>query len=298
MRRFLCVLVLVASSAFAQDATMPRLRMDVQLAMIPVHVTGASGGVVTGLDRANFRLFDDGIEQRIAYFGQEAAPLSVGFLVDTSKSMGAKIAKSLEAARQFLKSNLPDDEFFLVEFNEHPRLTVDFTTDPERLYDRLKHTRPIGRTSLLDAVALSLKQEKRARNPRKALVILSDGGDNHSRLKEREVLREARESDVAIYAMGIFDEEGSRGSTEERNGPRLLKTLAEDTGGKHFPVERLEDLAGVCARVDAELRHQYVLGYSPQAGGAVNDGRYHKIKVVLDSPAMHAEYRPGYFAPQ
>jgi Ca-activated chloride channel family protein len=295
-----CFLLATGFAVSQETAPIVRLRMDVQLAMIPVHVTSAAGGPVMGLNRGNFRLFEDGVEQKITYFVNEDSPLSVGFLLDTSQSMKDKIQKSLAATRQFLKANLPDDEFFLVEFNEHPHLTVPFARDPEQLYYRLARAKPLGRTSLLDAIAMSLTEEKRARNPRKAMVILSDGGDNHSRFKERDVRRAVREADVQIYAMGIFAPDGDKHSTEEQDGPRLLRSLAEDTGGRHFPVDRIEDLSAVCARVDTELRNQYTLGYSPQS--RPQDGRYHTVKVMLDNSgdakSMHMQYRPGYFAPR
>jgi len=274
-----------------------RLQMDVQLALIPVHVTTPFGGAVTGLNRGNFHLFQDGVEQRITYFVNEDAPLSVGFLLDSSQSMKDKMEKSLLAANEFLKSTHPDDEFFLVEFNEHPRLRIPFTRDLEDFQRRMVKTKSLGRTSLLDAIDLGLRVEKKARNTRRAIVVLSDGGDNHSHHTEREIRKAVQEADVQIYTMGLFDPNAK--SKEEQDGPRLLKGLAEDTGGKHFAVDSVDDLRDICVRVNRELRQQYLLGFTPDSQPL--DGRYHSVKVALDQPGsadqFHVQYRPGYFAP-
>jgi VWFA-related protein len=158
----------------------------------------------------------------------------------------------------------------------------------------------VGRTSLLDAIHLALAQMKHAHNLRKAIIVFSDGGDNRSRFTEREVKRDMLESDVQVYAMGIFDLDGSRKLTrEEQDGPRLLTELAEETGGKNFPVDHLDDLPKVCDRIGNELRNQYLLGYMP--ANAARDGRYRQIKVVLANTTGRGQlkpfYRQGYYAP-
>jgi Ca-activated chloride channel family protein len=208
--------------------------------------------------------------------------------------------KSSEAAGQFLRTSNPEDEFFLIEFSERPRLSLGFTQDSAGIQKRILHAKPLGRTSLLDAVHLALSQMKKARNSRKALVILSDGGDNHSRYSEGEIKEAVRESDVQVYAMGILDPNDSpKRAPEERNGPRLLDELARESGGRFFPVESLDDLPDVCARIGTELRTQYVLGYAPT--NAARDGKYRRVKVTLAVPEMapplRVRHRPGYYAP-
>jgi Ca-activated chloride channel homolog len=276
------------------------LRVDVPLVEIPVHVTTPLGASVTNLKKENFRVFEDGVEQEITHFTMDDAPLSIGLVFDSSGSMAHKIRKSSEAAAAFFKTANFDDEFFLVEFNEKPKLEVPFTRNSDEIYKHIVRAKAMGRTSLLDAIRLSLVQMKNAQHLRKAVVIFSDGGDNRSRYTETEVMEAMREADVQVYAMGIFDLDSSRKATpEERNGPRLLDSLAEETGGRHFPVQNLEDLPAVCARIGNELRNQYLLGYAPTNAG--QDGKYRRVKVVLkdpeNTPPLHAYHRQGYYAP-
>jgi Ca-activated chloride channel family protein len=276
------------------------LRVDVPLILIPVHVTTPLGTSVTDLRQENFRVFEDGVEQPVTNFAKEDAPVSIGIVFDSSGSMNTKIRKSSEAAQAFFKIANPEDEFFLVEFNDRPKLLVPFTRDSDEIYNRIARIRAVGRTSLLDAIHMALAQMKHARNLRKAIIVFSDGGDNRSRFTEREVKRDMLESDVQVYAMGIFDLDGSRKLTrEEQDGPRLLTELAEETGGKNFPVDHLDDLPKVCDRIGNELRNQYLLGYMP--ANAARDGRYRQIKVVLANTAGRGQlkpfYRQGYYAP-
>ncbi len=268
------------------------LRVDVPLVQIPVHVTTPLGSSVTDLKSENFRLFEDGVEQKITHFSSEDAPISIGMLFDASGSMRNKIRKASEAAAEFFKTANADDEFFLIEFNERPRLAVPFTRDSETLYRHIARTKPVGRTSLLDAIHLAMLEMKSAKNLRKAIVIFSDGGDNRSRYTESEIKFAMREADVQVYAMGIFDpDDVPKKTPEERNGPKLLGQLAEETGGRHFPVNNLDELPDVCARIGAELRYQYMLGYTPSKGDEVSG--YRHVKVEVASP-LHAYYRTGY----
>lgn len=275
------------------------LRVDVPLVLIPVHVTTPLGVSVTDLDKKAFRVFEDGAEQQITHFASEDAPLSIGVLFDASGSMKNKIAKSAEAVAAFFKTSNTEDEFFLIEFNERAKLAVPFTRDADQIYRHVAHTRPIGRTSLLDAIHLALVQMKTAQNLRKAIVIVSDGGDNRSRYTESEVKAAMREADVQVYALGIFDPgDQPKRTREEKDGPRLLGELADETGGRHFPVESLDELPGLCARIGTELRNQYLIGYAPTNGA--DDGRYRHVKVsVIPQPKMpplRTHHRQGYYA--
>jgi VWFA-related protein len=224
----------------------------------------------------------------------------VGIVFDTSGSMGQKLEKSRQAVSQFFKSANPEDEFFLVEFNDRPELVNPFTTSLEEIQNKLTFTQSKGRTALLDAVYLALHTMKKARNPRKALLIISDGGDNSSRYTESEIKNLVREADVQIYAIGIFEPMSSRGrSAEELSGPGLLSEIAEQTGGRHFPVENLNDLPDVAAKIGIELRNQYLLGYTPTNSG--RDGKYRRVQVKLVQPRglppLRASWRLGYYAP-
>jgi Ca-activated chloride channel homolog len=277
----------------------PDIRVDSSLVLVPAQVTNEVGTPVTDLRKIDFHVFEDGVEQAITDFSQEDAPVSVGLLFDISGSMRNKIKNATEAAGAFFKTSNPQDEFFLIEFSDRPKLKVPFTSDPAEVYDEIARTRPFGRTSLLDAIHLAMVTMKQARNSRKALVIVSDGGDNRSRHTEREIKSEMLESDLQVYAMGIFDPADVRHSVEERNGPQLLTELADETGGREYPVASLNDLPVISTRIGNQLRSQYLLGYSPL--NAARDGKYRVIKVRLSSQAKTSDlrvyYRHGYYSP-
>jgi VWFA-related protein len=214
--------------------------------------------------------------------------------------MKDKMQKAAEAVTAFFKTANANDEFFLVEFSDRAKLVIPFTPDSGELFERISHTRPFGRTSLFDAIYLSLAQMKKARNDRKALVIISDGGDNWSRHNAGEVRNTLLESDVQLYAMGIFDPDYSNNrEAETRNGPALLDELARQSGGRHYPVNDLNDLPTISAKIGKDLRNEYVLGYY---SAATRDGKYHQVRVNLfppaDMSALRTYYRKGYYAPQ
>ena len=275
------------------------LRIDVPLVQINASVTTALGLKITTLTSDNFRLFEDNVEQSITHFSMEDAPVSIGILLDTSGSMRNKMPKAREAAVEFFKTSNPADEFLLIEFNERPKLVVPFTNDPDDIQYRLSRTRPIGRTALLDAIGLGVRQMKKARNNRKVLLILSDGGDNHSRLSEPELKNIVRESDVQVYAIGVYElDDSGKQPREELNGPYLLQDLADDSGGRALTVENLNDLPEACARIGAEMRYQYLLGYSPK--NRERDGKYRHVRLKLippeGAPPLRTFYRTGYYA--
>jgi Ca-activated chloride channel homolog len=276
------------------------LRVDSSLVQVPVHVTTEAGTVVTNLGKESFQLFEDDIEQTIASLAVEDAPLSIGFLFDASASMKNKMEKASEAAAAFFRTANPEDEFFLVQFGGRVKLAVPFTPNWEDLYQRIVHTRPYGQTPLFDAVHLAIKEMKNARHARKALIILSDGGDNWSHLSFPALRNALSESDVQVYAMGVFDEDFTHSHpAEERRGPFILDQLALDTGGRHLPVAQLADLPAISARISAELRHEYLVGY--YSNNARHDGKYRQIRVNVltpnEGPRLRRYYRRGYYAP-
>jgi Ca-activated chloride channel homolog len=274
------------------------LRVDTSLVLVPVQATSRIGTSITDLTDANFRVFEDGVEQKVTYFAKQDAPLSVGLVFDSSGSMTHKIRKSAEAAAAFFKTANTGDEFFLVEFGERPKLMMPFTPDSDEIYRKIVQSRPFGRTSLIDAIHMALIQMKNARHTRKAIVILSDGGDNRSRLTRREIKSALLESDVQMYAMGIFDrDDPARQTPEEENGPRLLAELAAQTGGRVYPVDNLDDLPSISSTLGNALRNEYLLGYVPS--NESRDGKYRQVKVKLTdgTPNLNVSYRHGYYAP-
>jgi VWFA-related protein len=292
--------VRVQPGATARDAgTLPVLRVDSSLVLIPVHVTAASGASVTGLKKEDFLLFEDGVRQTITHFAQDDAPVSAGVLLDISGSMKNKMAKASAAATAFFQSANPEDEFFLVEFNGLAKLKVPFTRDWPVIAGEIARARASGLTALLDAIHLATSQMKQARNARKALIILSDGGDNFSRRNLRQLRTTLIEADVQVYVMGLFDRDYAvKHTREERNGPRLLDEVALDSGGRDFPIGSLDELPDVGVQIARELRNQYILGYSPAT--LATDGKFHRVNLSLipnTESAARAYYRRGYYAP-
>jgi Ca-activated chloride channel homolog len=276
------------------------IRTDVDLALVNVTVTDPYNRLVTGLEQDNFRVYEDTIEQEVVSFSSEDVPISIGVIFDFSGSMANKVDKAREAALEFFKTANPQDEFFLVSFNERAELTSTFTNSVEDLQSRMLLTSPKGRTALLDAIYLGLSQMRGAHNAKRALLILSDGGDNHSRYNENDIKRLVREADTQLYAIGIYDPLGYRNRTpEELNGPSLLAEITELTGGRVFAVEHLNDLPDIASKIGMELRNQYVLGYRPS--NHAHDARWRKIKVKLRAPKglppLTVYAKTGYYAP-
>jgi len=274
------------------------IRTETDLTLVGASVTDPMGRLVTGLEQENFRIFEDGMEQEILRFSSEDVPVSIGVIFDMSGSMADKIDKSKQAAVQFFRTANPQDEFFLVDFNDRAQLVSAFTGSVDDLQNRLMYTGAHGLTALYDGVYLGLSQMRGAHNTKKALLIISDGGDNHSRYSETEVRKFVREADVQIYAIGLFEPDGGP-TPEERQGPGLLADLTAMTGGRAFAVQNLNQLPDVASKISMELRNQYVLGYRPS--NRAHDGKWRKIKVKLRPPKglppLTVSAKTGYFAP-
>jgi Ca-activated chloride channel homolog len=270
----------------------------VEVVLAYATVTDPYNRLVTGLDKEDFQVFEDGVQQEVAYFSSEDIPVSIGVIFDMSASMSDKVNKARQSAVQFIKTANPQDEFFLVSFNEHAELTSRFTTSVEDLQSRLMFTAAHGRTALLDGVYLGLSQMKAAHHSKKALLIISDGGDNHSRYSVNDVRNFVKEADVQIYSMGIFEPTGGA-TQEEMEGPSLLTELCDLTGGRLFRVSSLDELPDVATKIGMELRNQYVIGYKPSNKNS--DGRWRKIKVKVHPPRglppLNVFARTGYFGP-
>lgn len=274
-----------------------RIRVDVNLVLIPLTVTDPMNRLVTGLERNEFFLYENNALQELKSFSAEDAPVSIGIIMDLSGSMSNKVVRARESIVEFMRTSNPQDEFFIIGFNDRPELIEDFTSSVEDIEARLQTVRAGRRTALLDAIYYGVNKMKQARNERKAILIVSDGGDNRSRYTENEVRNLVRESDVEVYSIGIFDVYAA--TTEERNGPLLLHDLSEETGGQLFRVDDISDMADIATKISAELRNQYVLGYKP--GDTKRNGKWRKVKVKLVPPpglpplTVHA--RSGYYAP-
>ena len=284
-------------AARATSANGGAIRVNVDMVLVPVSVTDPMDRLVTGLEKENFQVFDNNQPQTIKSFGTEDAPLSIGIVVDLSGSMQSKFTRSRKALSEFLHTCNPQDEFFVVGFNDRPAILVDYTSDVEDVEARMVMLRPQNRTALIDAMYLGVSKLKTAKWERKALLVISDGGDNRSRYTQGELKRTVRESEVQIYSIGIFDPYAP--TEEEQNGPLLLNDISEATGGRLFKVLDMQDLADIAERISEELRDEYVIGYTPS--DRKRDGQYRKLKVRLNPPqglpALMAHSREGYYAP-
>lgn len=289
-----------APATSVEDATMSkaaRMRVDVNLVLIPVTVTDGMNRLVTGLDKDNFYLAENNIAQEIRTFSSEDAPVSLGIIFDLSGSMSNKLSRAKQAIAELLHTANPQDEFFVVGFNDRPELIEDFTNSPEDTEARLMSLRSGHRTALLDAIYFGLSKMKQAKYERKAIIIVSDGGDNRSRYTVRELLATVQESDVQIYAVGIFDQFAA--TEEERDGPGLLDRICDQTGGRLFRISDVGDMGDVATKIGSEIRNQYVLGF--RSNDKRRDGRWRKVKVRVSPPpglpTLSVHFRSGYYAP-
>ncbi len=276
--------------------------MHSDLVLIPVTVTDGKGRIVTGLQKEQFSLYEDKVEQDITHFDTEDAPASIGLVFDASDSMEPKLDKAREAVNALLDKSNPNDEFFLVRFSTHPELMARLTTNRDQIRRRVESLETGGSTALLDAVLLAMGELKNARYTRKAIIIISDGEDNSSQCPVSRFREAVRQSDVLIYAIGISDSNGfsqSFSSSSRLSGSALLDDISKQTGGRLFTVTRLKQLPEIATTIGSWLRSQYVLGYAPSS--SEKDGKYRRIQVKLTRPKgfpkMHAIWRLGYYAP-
>jgi VWFA-related protein len=274
------------------------LRVDTSLVLIPVSVSDPLNRPVTGLERENFRLYEDKQERKITTFSMEDEPVAVGLVFDTSGSMGDKLLQSRLAAHTFFRTSNPEDEFFLVEFDASPRLVVPLTSDTGAIENQLVFTQSKGSTALLDALMLALHEMRKSKKNKKALLLITDGGENNSRYTEAEIKSVLTESDCLVYAIGVFETTRAFRSAEEAGGAGLLTKIAESTGGRLYPASPAE-LPDIAQKIGVDLRNRYVLGYSPPS--QQRDGRYHRVQVVVvpprGLPPLRAHWREGYYAP-
>jgi Ca-activated chloride channel family protein len=310
----LVVFALMATTAFSQaqgpvqppkDASGTQvkpgqaIKIDVDMTLVNLTVSDPLDRLVTGLERENFRVFEDGVEQEVLTLSSEDVPVSIGLVFDMSGSMSDKVEKARQAAVQFMRTANPLDQFFLVSFNDRAELTSGFTNSVDELQNRMMFTASRGRTALLDAIYLGLSQMRGAHNGKRALLIISDGGDNHSRYNESDVKNYLKEADCQVYAIGIFDAVTARRTQEELEGPTLLSEMTEMTGGRVFPVGNLGELPDIAAKIGMELRNQYVIGY--KSSNTQHNGAWRKIKVKLRPPKglppLNVFAKTGYYAP-
>jgi Ca-activated chloride channel family protein len=289
----------VSDKALAERRTSDNFHADADVVLVNATVLDGHDRPVRGLTRNDFQIYEDKAMQNIAYFSEEETPLSLAVIFDVSGSMQGKMAGMRSALDAVLQSANTQDEFSLITFADQPAVAASWTPNPEEIQSRLLQASAHGQTSLLDALETGLATMKHARNARKAMLIFSDGGDNHSRATERELMRSLAEAGVQIYAVDTIEPLFFRQlSPEEIIGPDLLERLSEHAGGRYFQVNGKRDLAATAEQISRELRSQYVLGYVP--AGDAKDGRFHPVRVQVGRkegmPKISVFSRPGYRA--
>lgn len=297
MAHLLTVLLSAWLAAPQTDARpQPPVRIDVSLVLVNATVTDSDGHSVTGLDKNHFHVWEDKVEQEIQYFSTEEVPVSVGIVFDISSSMEGKISVARDAVAAFLKTGSPNDEYTLVEFNNRPRVTQNFTSNITEFENRLALVSPSGSTALYDAVYLGIQKLRQAHNPRKALLLITDGEDNHSHYKFSEVKEIARESDIQLYAIGIAGYSIPTATKGNKSGRAVLEELVNLTGGQVFFTTDIRKLEGIACMIAEDLRNQYVLGYVP--ANPARNGKWRKLRLKVDPfSQVSVRARSGYYAP-
>jgi Ca-activated chloride channel family protein len=274
------------------------LKVDVDLVLVNATVTDSLNRYVSGLEPSHFQIWEDKVEQKVSYFNAEDVPISIGLIFDVSGSMKDKIGTAREAAATFLKTGNPDDEYFLVTFANRPEVDADFTTDVTKLQSKLLLTPAKGMTAMYDSVYLGLEKLKEGSNPKKALLLITDGEDNRSRYTFQNVKDFVKEQDVQIYGIGIVDEWNSQLSAGH-TGRAMIEELADLTGGRAFFPDSVYELEDICTKIAVELKNQYVIGYHSTNGA--KDGKWRKLRVKVNPPKgiehLNVRSKSGYYAP-
>ena len=273
----------------------PPIKLASELVSLDVAVTDRRGRAVTGLTKEDFKVYENGVEQSVSFFSADEAPASWGIVLDRSRSMEGMLEGAYRAALDAIEQGTDDDDMFVVTFNDQAQLACDFTADRDRLESSVRDLRAQGNTALFDAVALALDHLRQGRHKKKVLVVITDGGDNRSRLGFRDLVRQAAEADAQVYPVGMFGPIGMRGSA----APDELRTLAEVTGGSaHFPTD-VEQCREAMMEIAVAVSRQYSLGYYPT--DTAHDGKWRKLRITVVRPAGAAEHaartRRGYYAP-
>jgi Ca-activated chloride channel homolog len=313
--RFSCLaflLLLPWDALDAQSAARPAaFRTSAQMVLVPVSVTDHNGKTIEGLRAKDFTILEDQVPQQIASFTAEDAPSSVGLVLDVSGSMRNSLDAAKSVAHSFFQTANPEDEFLLLTVSTQPEAISGFTTDIADLEESIGRTSPAGMTALIDTVYLGLNRMRKARQPRRALLILSDGMDNYSRYSKGELMRVALEADVQIYAIIVGDGSGGGSAAgipfrpsligkpidqaRERQGPLLLEELSDKTGGLHFRARSDTEAKDAAIKAGRALRNEYVIGYQPASSGAT--GKYHRVRVKSNVPKVNVYARNGYYSP-
>ncbi len=273
------------------------LRANVDLVLVNVTVVDLAGRVVTGLESTNFAVLDDKNLQVIRYLSNEDEPISLVVVLDASASMASKIQEARKALTELIDESNPQDDFGLIIVGDKPMVALHFGDSMSEIQGAVDLLQPESATALWDSMYLGIRELRNSRYRRKAMVVISDGGDNHSRYTESELKSLLEEADVEVYAIGMFDRYATR--LEEKKGPLQLDEVTSITGGRVFSVHDSVELSRAVTQISHELRHQYVLGYYPS--NRIRDGKWRKLKIRCTKSASPEKLRlyakKGYYAP-
>lgn len=291
----LAMICLAGNGGLSQIPESLRISVDVNLVVLHPTVRDRKGQFASDLRAQDFEIYEDGVRQTIRLFQHEDIPVTVGLLVDHSSSMGHKLDEVVAAARTFIHSSSPEDQMFVINFNEKVMLglpdAVGFTDNSAELERAIFRMPAQGMTALYDAVLRGQEQLQAGSRDKKVLIVISDGGDNASTHSLTQVLKIAERSSALIYTIGIFDPD------DDDKNPDVLRRLAGATGGDAFLPDKLEDVVAICERIARDIRHQYTLGYV--SSNAAKPGGYRSIRVVARSPGsgkLVVRTRSGYIA--
>lgn len=252
-----------------------------------VTVSDRFGRFVTGLEKRNFQVFDDGVQQEIAHFSDEDAPLTLGIIYDVSGSMGDLTSRSFQALKRFFDTSHQEDEYFIIAFNNRAQLVQDFTTSPSEIMSRVIFVKAKGSTALYDGVYLGIEKARQGRHRKKALLIISDGEENSSRYSGRDLREMLKESDVPVYGIGI---------SQLYQGMGTLQSLSGWSGGMTFAPADEPQTRDIYTRIALMLRHQYAIGFYPT--DAANPIDWHKVRINISAPRglgrLSLSYKKGY----
>jgi len=276
---------------------LPALHVGVDLVLVPVTVVDDMNRPVMGLAKQDFSVFEDNDPQQISLFTEEDAPISVGLLLDVSRSMSNKFVTERAAVESFFNNANPKDDYFVITFADRPKLLTNASQSIDEIQEKLAANIPEGQTALLDAVYLAMSKMRSTRHDRRVLLIISDGGDNHSRYGMKEIKSLVAEANVQVYSIGIFDSVVFR-SFEEFMGKRWLGEITDVTGGRTVAAGELGKLPEIAGHLSREMRNQYVIGYRPST--PPTNSKWRKIRVRVTPPSssgkVHAYYKKGYMA--
>lgn len=299
----LLVLIVLPCIVRAQDVAQRdpvgqfAIRTDVDLVVLQATVRDHKGAPVSGLSQEDFQVFEDKVLQPIESFSHEDVPVTIGLVIDDSGSMRPKRADVIAAALAFVRSSNPEDQIFVVNFNEHVSLglpaNVPFTNNAVQLEAALSNHVTTGMTALYDAIAVGLAQLQKGKWDKKALIVVSDGGDDASKYNLAQIMSMVNRSNVLIYTMGIYDE------TDDDRKPQLLKKLSRSSGGEAFFPETLQEILPICEQIAHDIRSQYTITFVPT--NKKQDGTYRAIDVKAHEPSggrrLSVSTRAGYSAP-